>query len=240
MGDKIALGCHHTQATKDLMSRQRKGQHRSPATEFKKGENNSPATEFKKGQQPHNVKNLQEDDLRDLRLERMLTLKQMEDILGCSVPTIRRYIDIYDLPVIDTKFKKGNEPWNKGKKGCWNDEMLRRILTCRVPNNEERFLVTVFEKYSFPYKFVGDGQVIIGGRNPDFINTNGQKKIIEFFGEYWHPPEDENEKREIYKQFGFDLLVIWGKDLKDEKALLDKVIKFEDKKARVTDKMKTN
>lgn len=83
-----------------------------------------------------------------------------------------------------------------------------------------------FRRYSFPYKFVGDGKVIIGGKNPDFVNVNGQKKIIEFFGEHWHKPEDEIEKREIYNSYGFDLLVVWGKDLKDERLLLKKIVDF--------------
>lgn len=39
------------------------------------------------------------------------------------------------------------------------------------------------------YRFVGDGSFWIGGKNPDFINVNGQKKIIEMFGDYWHSRE---------------------------------------------------
>ncbi|GAH77234.1 unnamed protein product [marine sediment metagenome] len=122
----------------------------------------------------------------------------------------------------------GKTPWNKGKK--WPSDVVYKMLLRRTPNNEEKFLIAFFQEYTIPYKFVGDGKVIIDNRNPDFINTDGQKKIIEFFGEHWHKSEDEEIKREIYKRYGFDLLVIWGKDLKDKNTLLSKVLDFEERK----------
>ncbi|GAH68153.1 unnamed protein product, partial [marine sediment metagenome] len=33
--------------------------------------------------------------------------------------------------------------------------------------------------------------------------------------------------REIYKRYGFDMLAIWGKDIKDETLLLNKILEFE-------------
>jgi len=124
-----------------------------------------------------------------------------------------------------TEFKKGLIPWNKGL--SWSDEILKKIFTRRSPNNEEKFLIDFFIENNLPYKYVGDGEFIIGGRNPDFINTNGKKQIIEFFGEYWHRLKDEDIKRKIYQNYGFDLLIIWGKELRDEKKLLEKISTFE-------------
>jgi len=121
-------------------------------------------------------------------------------------------------------FKKGNVPWNKGKR--WDSETVQKILTIRAPNKEEKYLIDFFEKHNLPYRFVGDGKVVIEGRNPDFINCDGQKKIIEFFGEHWHEEKDEEIKRQIYERYGYKLLVLWGKDLKDEENLLNKVLEF--------------
>jgi very-short-patch-repair endonuclease len=120
-------------------------------------------------------------------------------------------------------FEKGHIPWNKDKK--WDTETIRRILTRRTPNKQEKYLIALFGKHDLPYRFVGDGQIVIGGRNPDFINEENCK-IIEFFGEHWHEPEDEHIKRKIYIQYGYEMLEIWGKDLRDEEKLLVKILEF--------------
>jgi len=73
----------------------------------------------------------------------------------------------------------------------------------------------ICEDCKLPYKYVGDGQIWIGHHNPDFINTNHRKQVIEVFGSYWHPLFDEAKLREYYKQYGFDCLVIWDDQLKN-------------------------
>lgn len=65
------------------------------------------------------------------------------------------------------------------------------------------------------WEFVGDGKMIINGKCPDFININGQKKIIELFGDYWHRNDDPQDRINCFKPFGFDTLVIWERELKD-------------------------
>ena len=125
----------------------------------------------------------------------------------------------------DGRFKKGREAWNKGRK--WDRETVMKMLVRRTPNNEEKFLIDFLNEHELPYKFVGDGKVIIENRNPDFINYNGQKKIIEFFGEHWHDPEDECIKREIYARYGYEMLGIWGKDIKDHDKLLESISEFD-------------
>jgi len=91
-------------------------------------------------------------------------------------------------------------------------------------------------KKSFPneWKFVGDGQVILGGLNPDFINCNGRKLIIELFGDYWHgakctrPFVTEEERRDVYGKYGYRQLVIWEHELKElpERSIVEKVRRF--------------
>lgn len=126
---------------------------------------------------------------------------------------------------LKTEFKKGMIPWNAGRRmPSW---IVRKMLTYKAPNKQERFLIELFKEMELPYKFVGDGKIIIGGRNPDFINGDGQKKIIEFFGEHWHKDEDEEIKVEIYNQYGFKMLGIWGKELRDIDTLKEKILEFE-------------
>ncbi|MHA1437862.1 MAG: DUF559 domain-containing protein [Promethearchaeota archaeon] len=100
-----------------------------------------------------------------------------------------------------------------------------------TPNKKEIYL-TKSLNYLFPneYKFVGDGQFIIGGFNPDFININGQKKIIELFGDYWHnrPGAKERDKLRLktYKKYGYKTLIIWEKELKKEPLLIEKLRRY--------------
>jgi len=102
------------------------------------------------------------------------------------------------------------------------------------PNKPEIFLTKLLDKIlPNEYKYVGDGQFILGGKCPDFLNINGKKKLIEFFGDYWHskkitgtePNQHEKERMNYFKQFGFDTLVIWESEL-NNKNLKNKILKF--------------
>jgi len=141
-------------------------------------------------------------------------------------------------------FKKGYTPWNKGKKWSnpnssirlkelWkNPEFAKKMLKAfkKSPNKPETFLINLFNEYNLPYKFVGNGAFIIAGKCPDFVNINGQKKVIEMFGTYWHKPEEEFERKKIFSQYGFETLVIWENELKDKTKVLERIIKFENRR----------
>lgn len=76
------------------------------------------------------------------------------------------------------------------------------------------------------WKYVGDGQVIIDGRNPDFINVNGKKAVIEMFGSYWHPIFDIARTRQFYDSYGFKNLIIWDDELANEQGIIKRVRKL--------------
>jgi len=105
-------------------------------------------------------------------------------------------------------------------------KLLKSLL--KTPNKQELKLNRLLSK---DYKFVGDGKVILGGFNPDFINVNGQKKIIELFGDYWHklPNYIKRDKRRLieYKKLGYKTLVIWEHELEDINILNKKLLEFD-------------
>ena len=88
--------------------------------------------------------------------------------------------------------------------------------------------------YPYEWKYTGNGQVIIGGLNPDFTNINGKKQVIEMFGNYWHSEARTNrtKKQEVryrhktYAKYGFSTLVIWEDELKDQNKVVKKISKF--------------
>lgn len=99
------------------------------------------------------------------------------------------------------------------------------------PNKPEKLLNTLLNKlYSKEYKYVGDGEIFIAGFVPDFINCNGQKKIIELYGDYWHNlrkvKKRDEQRLKIYAKYGYKTLIIWEHELKDLTKLKNKILKF--------------
>lgn len=116
----------------------------------------------------------------------------------------------------------------------WKAQMLKKLRDAfqKKPNTLEQELIALFRENNMPYEFVGDGKIVINGLIPDFINVNGEKKVIEFFGEYWHSREDtkwhQTELGRImaYNSVGFDCLIIWDYELQDKTKILKKLKAF--------------
>ncbi len=118
-------------------------------------------------------------------------------------------------------------------KKLWKTEEFQKKMaksTWIRPTKPEKYIINVLNKL-FPneYKYVGDFQFFLGGKNPDFMNINGQKKLIEMFGDYWHKDENPKHRIDHFKRYGFDTLVIWQKELKNERVLIDTLKNFHNK-----------
>ena len=108
------------------------------------------------------------------------------------------------------------------------DFQRRRLRAClKKPNKQELALGALLEGH-FPteWKYVGNGEVILGTKCPDFMNINGRKLLIELFGDYWHRHHDPKARQDYFEQYGFHTLVLWEKELKDPQAVVAKVAAF--------------
>jgi len=119
---------------------------------------------------------------------------------------------------------------SKSRKRNWEDpeyQKMQREAQNLKPNKPEQALMELLNKL-FPneYKYVGDYQFWLGGKNPDFMNINGQKKIIELYGDWWHKGQDPQDRIDHFKQYGFDTSVIWEHELKNELELRKTLIEF--------------
>lgn len=132
--------------------------------------------------------------------------------------------------------KNHRESIGKASKGVWariSEEKknewaanIRKGQQC-FPNKPESAILLILDSmYPGEWKFVGDGKVIISGKNPDFINVNGQKKIIELFGDYWHRGQSPQDRADIFKPFGYKTLVIWERELKEINLVISKIRDF--------------
>ena len=104
------------------------------------------------------------------------------------------------------------------------ERLIKSLIEMRSPNNMELTVLRLLnDNFDNEWQFVGDGQLIIGGLSPDFVNVNGKKLIVEFFGRHWHKPQEEHFKQKVYARFGYRTLVIWSEELKDEGKLVSRI-----------------
>lgn len=97
------------------------------------------------------------------------------------------------------------------------------------PNKPEKLMISLIEENKLPFNYVGNGQIWVGGFNPDFLSKN-PKHIIEVFGDYWHnlPKVKKRDKRRFrsYKEYGYKTLVIWEHELSNQNKVLNKIKGF--------------
>lgn len=135
-------------------------------------------------------------------------------------------------------------------KALWtNPEYIQKVIEGQHKklNKKEIEIKRILETFlPKEYKFNGnyDCGISIGRMIPDFVNINGKKKAIELNGCYFHDcplcfPDggrnkdvrkliDGEEKIKQFKQYGWDLLIIWEHELEDQKALINRILKFHD------------
>lgn len=111
-------------------------------------------------------------------------------------------------PDVIVKLKKA---WRKNR-----DRRVKAIVSgiIKRPTSFEQKLIHLIEVYDLPYRYIGNGDLIIAGKNPDFINTNGEKILIEVYHYYDARKLYEKERYEFFKRFGFHTIF-----LKDDEIL---------------------
>ena len=116
---------------------------------------------------------------------------------------------------------------SESRKESWKDpEYQRHQMESwhTRPTQPELYVQKTLDKH-FPgeWEYTGDGRVWLDGRNPDFMNVNGKKQVIEVFGMFWHEESEEAERIVHYKKLGFDCLVIWEYDTLNEDLVVESV-----------------
>ncbi len=131
---------------------------------------------------------------------------------------------------------KKKEKHSQIMKQKWSDENFRNnrrkiILKslCKRPTKPEKIMMEIIKQNNLPFNYVGDGEIIIGGFNPDFLSKN-PKHIIEINGDYWHNlshiKEKDKRKLETYAKYGYKTLIIWESELKNPIQVIEKINKF--------------
>lgn len=122
----------------------------------------------------------------------------------------------------------------KGKQKT--EKHLRNIIKGQLkannrtkPNKPELKLNNILQQL-FPneYKLNVKADIIIAGKIPDFININGQKKIIELYGDYWHKNTQAKDlkRQKLIESLGYKTLIVWEHKLKNIHTLNNKLKEF--------------
>ena len=122
---------------------------------------------------------------------------------------------------------------SESHKELWKDSEYAKWMSekwCRKPNGPECQLQGVLDNHFLnEWKYVGDGSFWVEGKNPDFMNVNGKKCVIEIFGYYWHDPIifpnrlSEEELIAHYRKCGFECIVFWEFDVYNEEEVVARV-----------------
>lgn len=120
------------------------------------------------------------------------------------------------------------------RKRTWDTETEKRLLEAsfKGPTQTEQVLIELIEDNQLPYRYVGDGSLLIGIKNPDFINTRSEPKVIELFGNYWHSNPGTLWHRtaegclKIYSEYGYQCLIIWERELASVAVVIEKIRQF--------------
>jgi len=105
------------------------------------------------------------------------------------------------------------------------EEICRKALSGlrKRPTSLEQKFINLCEKYNLPFRYVGDGQIWINGKNPDFINTNGKKELVEVLGKYWHNIDETQDRITHYSKYGFKCIPVWEDDFLEDEKVLDAI-----------------
>lgn len=107
-----------------------------------------------------------------------------------------------------------------------NPEYAKKVLRRRSPNYPEQKFINLCIERGLLYQYVGNGELIIEGKNPDFVDSTGTK-LIEIWGEHWHRGQNPQDRIDFFRSRGYDCIVIWVSELKHLDLVIKKVVKFD-------------
>jgi len=109
---------------------------------------------------------------------------------------------------------------SKISKKLWQNKIYRETVIrnalkglLKRPTSFEQKLIDLINENNLPFKYVGNGQIIIGYRNPDFVEITGRKLLIETYAKFWHPKNYEKQRFRLFQKNGYQTLFLNEDDL---------------------------
>jgi len=121
---------------------------------------------------------------------------------------------------LENKLKKamiGKKRWDEDAE--YRYKVVSRSLKAlfgKRPTSLEKKFIQFIEKYSLPFRYVGDGSLIISNCNPDFVSTDGRYLLIEVANRFHHQEWYESKRYAIFAHFGYRTCTLWQELFKGE------------------------
>ncbi len=148
-----------------------------------------------------------EAELRDLYMNQGLSLWEIGRRYGITPVSVKNWMVRYGIPRRSPR-EAALLMWRRPEVA---KAVLRRFAI--RPTRPEAKLSHLIERHRLPLRYVGDGQLSIDGKCPDFVGTEDPQAVIEVFGRRFHREEDLEKKRQFFAKRGYRLLVFWEDDL---------------------------
>jgi very-short-patch-repair endonuclease len=198
----------YTKEWKDNISKANKGKCYSPKTCFKKGykpwNTGKGGYKFPKDKYPN-------FGLRGKKLSEGTKKKISKSLLG-------------NTNTLGFKISKATrKKISKNSKLNWqNKEYREKTIRNQLkglfkrPTSLEMQMIQIIKKHNLPYRYVGNGSFLIGFKNPDFVNVNGQKICIEVANTFHHNNDYAKNRMEYFKKWGWKCIVFRTNKLEEQ------------------------
>jgi len=164
---------------------------------------------------PSGIKGKRSDCQKKLQ---SLTIKEIRSTPESRQKTIRQLEERWSDPVN----RKAYGDKMKAKPKAWHEKRMKAVLKANLSGKKTKLEIAVEAKLGENWKFVGDGTLMVGGLNPDFVHKDG-KHLVEAFGCYWHGcrkcfPGSKakgipmNQRLSTFKKYGYSCRVLWEHD----------------------------
>ena len=112
----------------------------------------------------------------------------------------------------------------KAKKRFEDPEYMKKVLHRRIPSYPEQIFINLCKEF----KYVGNGDLNIGGKNPDFVSIKDDHKLIEIWGKHFKEGRNPQDLIDFYKVRGYQCIIIWASELRYPENVVAKVKNFEE------------
>lgn len=166
---------------------------------------------------------------------KQFSLRNMQEKFRIDCKTIKKLLILSQIDIKNRGAQAGsrNSVFAAIKNKNWKNPMSSPCFSIRPTKPEIQFK-HICDKYDLPFRYTGNGKFWIEGINPDFVDSDGKKVIVEIFGDYWHDPNKrkisykatEKGRKALLKKYGWECAIVWESEIKEEDIILKKLRKY--------------